>query len=1139
MEDATIDESPLSQRLLIALIVPIVLLLAAGGVLGMQVSHMAEDARWVDHSDEVIGKTYEFQKEVIDQETGFRGFLVTNDRLFLEPYLKAEPLEVLRELGVLVSDSPPQQERVNEIGKRYALWLSETMPAIGSGAGGASRSRDEMLVRKDHMDSIRSAVDDMMAVERTLRHERAMASVSSQRTTRFEFVGLLAALSVALALFSRRQLRGIALTFSDALHREKEARTKLQGEDWVRRGHVKLAEDIRGERTMTEVAERALGFLATYVKADIGALYAMNGAGWVRLAGFALDSGAAGPERFTMGEGLVGQTAVGKQLRRLKDVPHDYLKVRSGTGERRPVDLLLVPAIADDVPRAVVELGFLREAEGQSIVLLERVGETIAVALRSAEIRARMRDLLDESQRQGEELQTQQEELQVTNEELLTQSDALRQAHAELEERKEELEVSNASLLMQRNDLARAQRMLEEKASEVERASRYKSEFLANMSHELRTPLNSSLILAKLLAANKNENLTPEQVKFATMIYDAGNDLLALINDILDISKVEAGKIDLKPTSASLARVVQDIARTMDPLARDKKLAFTARVEETAPAAIETDVQRLHQILKNLVSNALKFTESGEVSLVVRGVADHIEFVVRDTGIGIASDQQETVFEAFRQADGTSNRRFGGTGLGLSISRNLARILGGALHVESTLGVGSTFTLVLPRVHVFPATATADDSGRASSSGTPPPPSAARVLDHPIADDRELAGANGSKGRTVLVIEDDASFAEILLDLAHELDFQCLVAHSADEGVALAFARMPNAILLDVKLPDHSGLSVLDRLKRSPLTRHIPVHVMSVADHAEEALSMGATGYVLKPVQREAIVTAFRKLEDQFSRRVRRVLVVEDDARQRESVKSLLEADDVEIVGVSSVSEALEQLRKTTFDCVVTDLSLPDGSGDDLLEMMAGDDAYSFPPVIVYTGRSLSADDEQRLRKFSSSIIVKGARSPERLLDEVTLFLHRVESELPAHQRKMLRRALDRESVFEGRTILVAEDDVRNIFALTSILEPKGAKLLIARNGREAIETLEKIPDIELVLMDIMMPEMDGLTAMREIRKRESWAKLPIIALTAKAMRDDQDRCLKAGANDYISKPLDVEMLLSLLRVWMPKPGAR
>ncbi len=1128
--DATIDDTPLARRLLTAFVVPLVLLIATGGLLGAQVSHMAEDARWVDHSDEVIAKTYEFQKEVIDQETGVRGFLVTSDRLFLEPYLKAQPLDLLREMEGLVSDSPPQQERVREIRRRYNLWLSETDPSLADAPPPGARSRDEMIVRKGHMDSIRAAVDDMMAVERALRHERALAAETSVRVTNFAFVGLLALLAIVLAVFSRRQMREIAGTFSSALGREKDARAKLEGEDWVRRGHVQLSEDLQGEKTVAEVADRALRFLATYVNADIGAFYAMNGPRWVRLAGFALDSAAAGPAEFKLGEGLVGQAATSRGTRRLKNVPSDYLTVRSGAGERRPVDLLLVAAVADGASEAVVELGFLREAEAQSLALLERVGETVAVAVRSAEIRARMRELLEESQRQAEELQTQQEELKVANEELQTQSDALRQAHAQLEERKEELEVSNASLTMQRNDIARAQHLLEEKAAEVERASRYKSEFLANMSHELRTPLNSSLILAKLLAANKGENLTPEQVKFASMIYDAGNDLLALINDVLDISKVEAGKVEVRAGNTSVAGVVRDARRIMEPLARDKKLAFVVHVEDSAPVELETDVQRLHQILKNLLANALKFTESGEVSLVVRGDGDRVEFLVRDTGIGIAPDQQEAVFEAFRQVDGTSNRRFGGTGLGLSISRSLARLLGGDLHVASKLGEGSTFTLVLPRVYVAPAT----PPGEAPPAARPMPPSPSprRALQKHVVDDRDLPDA---KGRTVLVVEDDLAFGEILRDLAHELDFHCLVAHSADEGVELALARIPNAILLDVRLPDHSGLSVLDRLKRDPTTRHIPVHVMSIGDYAEEALSMGATGYLVKPVEREAIVAAFRKLEDQFSRRVRRVLIVEDDDRQRESVARLLGADDVATVGVSTVSEALEQLRATTFDCVVTDLALPDGSGDDLLESMASDDAYSFPPVIVYTGRSLTADEEQRLRKHSSSIIVKGARSPERLLDEVTLFLHRVEADLPPDKRKMLRQALDRETVFEGRKILIVEDDVRNIFALTSVLEPKGADLLIARNGREAIETLEKTPDIQLVLMDIMMPEMDGLTATREIRKRAAWSRLPIIALTAKAMRDDQERCLQAGANDYISKPLDVEMLLSLLRVWMPK----
>jgi signal transduction histidine kinase/CheY-like chemotaxis protein/CHASE3 domain sensor protein len=1134
--ETPIDETPLARRLLVALVTPAVLLIAAGSLLGIQVARMAEDARWVDHSDEVIAKTYEVQKLIIDQETGIRAFMLTNDRLFLEPYLRAKPFDVLQQLGALVSDSPQQEGRVSEITRRYSRWLGEAAAIVGGGSTEAARAPEEMALRKAHMDDIRVAVDDMMAVERALRHERSLTAAASATTTQTLFYGILVVLIVVLAFFSRRQMGDIVRTFSAALAREKDARVKMQGEDWVRRGHVQLAEAVQGDRTTADVAEKALTFLARYVRADVGALYVLDGPGWLRRAGFALDSAAAGPERFKTGEGLVGQAAAEKQLRRVKDVPSKYLEVRSGTGQHRPVDLVLVPACTDEAAQAVVELGFLREAEPQALQLLERIGETVAVAVRSAEFRSRLQELLEESQRQGEELQTQQEELQVTNEELQSQSDALRMAHAQLEERKEELEASNASLLLQRAGLERAQKLIEEKAAEVDRASRYKSEFLANMSHELRTPLNSSLILARLLASNKDENLTPEQVKFATMIYDAGNDLLTLINDILDLSKVEAGKIEVRSAAVTLARLAEDAVRTLEPLAREKRLAFTAHVEATAPATIETDGQRLQQVLKNLLSNALKFTESGEVTLIVRGVGDRVEFAVRDTGIGIPPEQHESIFEAFRQADGTTNRRYGGTGLGLSISRSLARLLGGDLTLESHVGEGSTFTLSLPRIHEGASAALPPQTSSPTAAHAPPTaPTKAQARKGAaagVADDRDTLDP---KRRTVLVVEDDPSFATILVDLAHELDFQCLVAHTADEGVALALEHVPSAVVLDVQLPDHSGLSVLDRLKRSPGTRHVPVHVVSASDFSQEALSMGAAGYMLKPVQREDLLVAFRTLENQFSRRARRVLVVEDDDRQRESVAQLLGAQDIEIVGVSTVSEALEKLRSTTFDCVVTDLALPDASGDDLIEKMASDDKVPFPPVIVYTGRSLSPDEEQRLRKHSSSIIVKGARSPERLLDEVTLFLHRVESELPADQRRMLRQALDRESVFEGKKILVAEDDVRNIFALTSVLEPKGAELVVARNGREALDALEKTPDIQLVLMDIMMPEMDGLEAMREIRKQPKWSKLPIIALTAKAMRDDRERCLQAGANDYISKPLDVEMLLSLLRVWMPK----
>jgi CheY-like chemotaxis protein len=589
--------------------------------------------------------------------------------------------------------------------------------------------------------------------------------------------------------------------------------------------------------------------------------------------------------------------------------------------------------------------------------------------------------------------------------------------------------------------------------------------------------------------------------------------------------------MELSPEPVAVAATVEGLLETLSPLAAQKGLAFTAAVEPGTPERLETDPQRLGQILKNLLSNAIKFTEAGGVSLRASAAGPgQVAFAVRDTGIGIPPHQQAIIFEAFRQADGSTHRRYGGTGLGLSISRDLARLLGGDVAVASTPGSGSVFTLTLPVAYAPASTARpAAPVAAEAVVARPPRPGPAPAE---LPDDRDhLTGA-----RRILVIEDDVAFARILRDLAHELGFECVVAHTAADGLAAAAEYRPSAIVLDVNLPDHSGLGVLDRLKHDARTRHVPVHVVSVADYRRQALERGAIGYALKPVQRDDLVEAFRRLEAKGTQAVRRVLVVEDDARQRESVQQLLKSDGVQIDGVETAAEALDRLRDTTFDCMVMDLNLPDMSGYELLERMAGQDEVSFPPVIVYTGRVLTRDEEQGLRRFSKSIIVKDARSPERLLDEVTLFLHQVESTLPVERQRMLKAARHREKALEGRRILVVEDDARNIFALSNVLEPKGAAVEIARNGREAIEVLERGDGaIDLVLMDIMMPEMDGLTAMREIRKRPQWARLPIIALTAKAMRDDQERCLAAGASDYIAKPLDVEQLLSLVRVWMPK----
>jgi CheY-like chemotaxis protein/two-component sensor histidine kinase len=621
---------------------------------------------------------------------------------------------------------------------------------------------------------------------------------------------------------------------------------------------------------------------------------------------------------------------------------------------------------------------------------------------------------------------------------------------------------------------------------------------------------------------------------------------------ILDLSRIEAGRLEIQPAPVELGRLVETLQQIFQPVASQKNLAFKTLIGPETPGTITTDPLRLQQILRNLLSNACKFTEAGKVSLYVSQAGpNRVSFTVRDTGVGIPLEKQEVIFEAFMQADGTTQRKYGGTGLGLTISRELARRLGGEISVESAPGQGSTFTLVLPT-----ELARQPSRERFPEAGAAPRPKASPAAGHrapsperparqppaeparkPSLDDRERLEPGD---RSILLIEDDEAFAGIVCDLAREMRFRCLVAASAGEGLNLAEQYNPSAIVLDIHLPDGSGLAVLERLKSHTATRHIPVHIISITDYTQQALEMGAIGYAIKPVMREQLVSAFRKLEQKLEQQVRRVLVVEDVAAQRESLAHLLRTGGVEVIPVGTGSEALSKLKEATFDCMVLDLSLPDMSGYDLLDKMASGEAFSFPPVIVYTGRTLTRDEEERLRRYASSIIIKGARSPERLLDEVTLFLHQVESRLPQEHQRMLRELRGREAALEGRTLLVVEDDVRNIFALSSALEPKGAKVRIARNGKEALQALDRAahePDaaVDLVLMDIMMPEMDGLTAMREIRKRPEWKKLPIIALTAKAMPDDRALCLQAGANDYIAKPLDVDKLVSLIKIWMPK----
>jgi CheY-like chemotaxis protein/nitrogen-specific signal transduction histidine kinase len=684
-----------------------------------------------------------------------------------------------------------------------------------------------------------------------------------------------------------------------------------------------------------------------------------------------------------------------------------------------------------------------------------------------------------------------------------------------------------------------AKRELEEKADQLALTSRYKSEFLANMSHELRTPLNSLLILSKQLAENKGANLSSKQVQYAQTIHESGADLMALINELLDLAKIESGTMELNVSELLFERIKDDVERSFSHVAEEKGLEFATELDENLPKVIETDGMRLHQVLRNLLSNAFKFTEKGRVSLKIRSadaprwsaraMGKVVAFDVVDTGIGIPADKQRLIFEAFQQADGGTGRKYGGTGLGLSISRELARLLGGFIEVQSEVGLGSTFTLFLPErpmaaePRALPAPDVQPIAPRAPSLPSP-------HLSHALPDDRN---ALSTGDRVLLVIEDDEKFALSMLELGREHGFRTLVALSGAEGLALALEHVPDAVTLDLRLPDVEGWVVLDRLKHEPSTRHIPVYVLSALDEEHRALSRGAMAFMSKPAQREDIMRGLSEIQAFVERRIKRMLLVEDDDAQRTAITDLIGNGDVEVVAVATAEGAIEKLHAERFDCMVTDLKLPGMSGTDLIARIKDDAAVRRLPIIVYTGTEVGRKEESELRRLAETVILKDIRSPERLLDETALFLHRVEASLPESKRHILRRLSQSDPGLAGRKVLIVDDDVRNIFALTSILEDHHMNVQFAETGQEALDKLEAPDTFDVVLMDIMMPEMDGNEAMRRVRARPGFTDLPIIALTAKAMREDRDKCIEAGASDYITKPVDPDQLVSLLRVWL------
>ncbi|MGB8089091.1 MAG: HAMP domain-containing protein [Pseudolabrys sp.] len=905
-------------------------------------------------------------------------------------------------------------------------------------------------------------------------------------------------------------------------------------QDWLKTNLAKFTNMLQGQRDLTTVGRLLLSELTPLVHAQQGVIYQVESEELqsMRLLSAYADDGANGhPQRLRIGEGLIGQCASDKRRLLITEMPDHAVPIGSALFKVKPANIIVLPVLFENQVKAVIELASVKEFTALQTMFLEQLTASIGIVLNSIEATMQTEGLLKQSQQLAGELQTQQRELQQTNEQLEQKAQQLAERNVEVERKNQEIE--------------QARRALEEKAAELALTSKYKSEFLANMSHELRTPLNSILILGQQLADNPDGNLTSKQTEFARTIHGAGTDLLNLISDILDLSKIESGTVTVEAEEIFFSNLLDAVGRPFRHEAETRQLSFKVDLDPSLGRSLTTDSKRLQQVLKNLLSNAFKFTDRGGVQLkvfaapvgwtsthpVLSQAQSVVAFEVADTGIGIPAEKQKIIFEAFQQADASTSRKYGGTGLGLAISRELSSLLGGEIHIRSAPGVGSTFTLYLPIAYAGPSVATRPTTLPASHA-----PAAGMPIVLPerpieqIPDDRHEIQPGDS---ILLIVEDDPHYCRVLIDLARVKGFKVLVAMRGADALELAKQYQPNAVSLDVFLPDMLGWSVLSQLKQNPLTRHIPVQIITLDEDKHHGLARGAFSFVTKPTSTEGVEAALRRIKEYSTPRRKRLLVVEDNPAEQLSISELLGYDDVEIETAGTGRDALAALRRHPADCVVLDLRLPDMSGFEVLEQLGADETLSEVPVVVFTGRELSAEEDARLHTMARSIVVKGVESPERLLDETALFLHRVVTDLPIEKQRMLERLTTSDEDLVSRTVLLVDDDARNIFALSSVLERRGMRVLTATTGNEAIKLIESNNDIAIVLMDIMMPEMDGYQTMEEIRKNANFRRLPIIALTAKAMKGDREKCLDAGASDYLAKPVNTEQLLSALRSWL------
>ncbi|MCF0055624.1 response regulator [Dyadobacter sp. CY356] len=1135
------------QQVFTGIIVSIILVIIVGFSSYEAIVLQQENAGWVDHTREVIKSSSEVRNQLLTAETNLRGYALLNNQDFENAHLKAKE-RILSQFGFLrqlVEDNPAQTARLDSLApvlqNRLKL-MAEQLELIKSDNHSEDSLKSMVASGQKLSSQLSLFFNNAEAMENNLlavREEQAL--VSTTRAKQVILGGTAVFMFVIFILFYIIRRTYLSQVFSEQLALKANAEMEMlsledQRKNWILSAAVEVTTSIRGEPTESELADKFLHKMAKLTNASTAILYVINrnASAWDLASTYAVDQHEGVPDRISEKDGLTGQIIKDKQSLKRLEVSPGYLRIGTVLGNTMPESVFVKTMIQEGKVIGLLELGYLKQPDDNVIKLLERVTDGAAIAFVAARERQLMKELLDTTQLQAEELESQQEELRVTNEELTRQSSLLQVSEEELRVQQEELKQINTELeekafLLeeQKSTLEEARDQIQIKADELEKTGRFKSEFLANMSHELRTPLNSILILSRILSENKGARLSDEEQRYASVINNSGNDLLTLINDILDLAKVESGKIELHPEEVNIELLLVEVKNTFQKIAENKGLELKMIRTDSCPETLFVDQVRVLQVIRNLLSNAIKFTSApGSVSLIISQSNDQWHFEVSDTGIGIPNDKQKAIFEAFQQADGSTSRKYGGTGLGLSISRELAILFKGSISLKSEVGKGSSFTLSIP---------VQTSGGKSNASEMEPDVFVEEVA---IAKPQSNKFVENNNENRLLLIEDDPIFAEDMASKARDNGFEVVIASTGYGGLDIAKSFKPTAIILDMHLPDISGEDVLKELKSDHKTSLIPVHTVSAGDEsAAHMLDEGAIGFMQKPVDKKSAEFIFNllKLEGPDTEK-KRILLIEDDAFQSQYFGDFLEKNNLFVLYAYSGAEALSFLSKEIVDGIILDIRLSDMNGLDLLDQIKQEPKWANLPVIINTAEDLSQEDLSKVMRYSHPVVMKTRKSNDRLLDEVNLFLKKFQpKQAPSIQKQQpfSNPFVHAERVFVGKKVLLADDDMRNIFALSAVLEDAGFEIVIATNGREAIAKLGENKDVDLILMDVMMPEMDGIEATTLIRKEQKWNNIPIIAVTAKAMQGDRELCLSAGANDYISKPVDIDKLLSLIKVWL------